>query len=93
MVVLVAKTCNTILEGKNPIFVEPRPAAFILPDEMQLELTQDAEMQLEYDLLLERSERAENTDYPPHTDNAKQMVNGAGRLVPGCYVTQAADNQ
>lgn len=90
MVVLVAKTWFNSIEGKYPIFKPPTRGGFLLPEKMQLEQTQDALMQIEYDMLLERSERAENIDYPPHVDNAKQMVNEGGRLIPGCYVTQAA---
>lgn len=91
MVDTVRKTGDNSIEREEPTFVPTIRVGFFVPEEMNLELTQDAEMQLEYDLLLERARSHEERDYPPHTDNATQMVGMDGHGVPGCYMTQAAE--
>ena len=82
---------NRIVDRNPSFFPEPHPAAFLLPVEktMYLEQTQEASIQIAYDILLERAERRESMEYPPHTDNTVPARDENGLEVQGCYITQA----
>jgi hypothetical protein len=55
---------------------------------LELELTQDQYMVLEYDMLLEKAWRHDLSDYQPHFENKEQTVDEDGYRVDGCYVTK-----